>query len=95
MTSQKVKRTLLAVCNGQGIPKLEVVNLLHHCLSGLAKDFYYEKIKDQAKTVGEAFTILQKHFSSKHHQAQAHAFLDKLRIANIMVENNGSALKAL
>ncbi len=37
----------------------------------------------------------QKHFSSKHHQAQAQAYLDKLRIANIMVENNCSALKAL
>ena len=69
--------------------------LLHHALEGIARDFFFESIREVAKNLDTAFALLDSQFDSEHRRAQARAFLESQSLAAIRTEFQCSNSRAL
>jgi len=68
---------------------------MHHALSGLAKDFFFDKIQHQCTTLGEAYSMLQERFDNESTRVQMKARIDNISIGSLRKEHSISTEQAL
>jgi len=90
----QIKRQFVSIMEEQEIDPTEAVDLIHHCLSGEARDYFHEEIRGQAMPLSVAMAKLERKFSSPHHHNQAETYLSSLTIQSIRNELNCGSVKA-
>ena len=79
------------------IPASSRVQLLPSALTGMALDYYLDKIRNNAniRNLEQAFASLDDRFDSPHTRAQAQAYLESMTLQSIMDSEQCSTAKAL
>ncbi len=77
------------------VPDTSCVPLMMSALQGVALDFYFDTIKNNAQTKMEAYNLLKQRFDSASTRAQAQSFLESLTLESIQRADNCSTARAL
>ena len=75
-----IRDMYLTTIKDNEIPSSHAVDLMHTCLTGIAKKYFNFFIRGVCQTVGDSFNMLSREFNSIQHQTQTREYLYSLNI---------------